>query len=324
MPSRFVFILAVFTLVSCAKEPVREARVVLDVAGRQVTMEELDRFVRASVQQESPVVSPEVMAALFEEFVEEQLLLRAAEDSGVEADPKTVADRVEALRKSERGAEATEEPGSGPAESPDLEAVALSVERQLRIQRLVETEVLAGIIVADEEIADYFERNREDFVRPETVDVSQILVDDEEEARELRRTLVSKTATFEDLARERSQGPEAASGGHLGVFAPGELPASFESQVFALKPGELSEVVSTDFGFHLFRVNRREGEKPLSLEDAKEAIRVQLLREKSDEAMERYLDELERRYPVTVHQEKLSFAVVGRGAKEAMDLEKTQ
>ena len=94
MFSRIIFILAVFTLVSCAKEPAREARVVLDVAGRQVTMEELDRFVRASVQQESPVVSPEVMAALFEEFVEEQLLLRAADDSGVVADPETVADRA--------------------------------------------------------------------------------------------------------------------------------------------------------------------------------------------------------------------------------------
>lgn len=323
MFSTIVFI-AVFTLVSCAKEPAREARVVLDVAGRQVTMEELDRFVRTSVQQESPIVSPEVMAALFEEFVEEQLLLRAADDSGVEADPETVADRVEALRKSESVPEATEEPGSeGSAESKDVESVAANVERQLRIQRLVETEVLSGIIVADEEIADYFERNREDFVRPETVDVSQILVDDEEQAKELRKTLVSGTASFEDLARERSQGPEAASGGHLGVFAPGELPASFESQVFALEPGELSEVVPTDFGYHLFRVNRREGEKPLSLEDAKEAIRVQLLREKSDEAMERYLDELERRYPVTVHREKLSFAVVGRGAKEALDLEKT-
>jgi parvulin-like peptidyl-prolyl isomerase len=322
MFSRLVSFLAVSTLVSCAKEPSRGTRVVLDVAGRQVTMEELERFVRASVQQESPVVSPEVMAALFEEFVEEQLLLRAADDSGVEADPEALADRVEALRKSERASEATGTPGPPPP--ADDESVKQNVEKQLRIERLVATEVLSGITVSDEEIADYFERNREDFVRPETVDVSQILVEDEDEAQELRRTLVSGKTSLEELARERSQGPEAASGGHLGAFAPGELPASFESRVFALKPGEFSEVVSTDFGYHLFRVNRREGEKPLSLEDAKEAIRVRLLREKSDVAMERYLDELERRYPLTVHQERLSFAVVGRGAKEALNMEKTR
>jgi parvulin-like peptidyl-prolyl isomerase len=323
MLSRYVSILAVCALVDCANEPTREARVVLDVGERRVTMEELDRFVRASVQQESPIVSPEVMAALFEEFVEEQLLLQAADDSGVRADPQTLADRVEALRSRDRAPESDESQASAPS-SEDEETVARDVEKQLRIQRLVETEVLSGITVSDEEIADYFERNHEDFVRPETVDVSQILVETEEQAKEVRETLVSAKVSFEDLARERSQGPEASSGGHLGAFAPGELPASFESQVFALAPGAISEVVSTDFGYHVFRVNRREGEKPLSLDDARESIRVDLLRRKSDEAMERYLDELERRYPVTVHQEKLSFAVAGRGAKEVMDLEKTR
>jgi hypothetical protein len=68
-------------------------------------------------------------------------------------------------------------------------------------------------------------------------------------------------------------------------------------------------VVSTDFGFHLFRVNARADERPLTIEDAREAVRVELLRREGEEAMRRYVAALEKRYPLTVHPEHLSFSV---------------
>jgi parvulin-like peptidyl-prolyl isomerase len=141
------------------------------------------------------------------------------------------------------------------------------------------------------------------------VDVSQILVETEELAQELRKTILVRKAEFEDVAREHSQGPEASRGGNLGAFARGELPPSFDAEVFALAPGAISQVVPTDFGFHLFRVNSRTEERALSLDEVREAVRVELLREKSEQAMKRYVAELEKRYPLTVHHQHLSFAV---------------
>jgi parvulin-like peptidyl-prolyl isomerase len=94
----------------------------------------------------------------------------------------------------------------------------------------------------------------------------------------------------------------------MGAFARGELPPRFDAEVFALDSGAISEVVSTDFGYHLFRVNSRTAEESLSLEQVREALRVELLREKSEEAMKRYVAELEGRYALTVHQQHLSFA----------------
>lgn len=331
-------------LSACIRTP-RAEQLVLEVGGRPVSLGEFDRFVRTSVQQESPVLSSEVMSGLFDQFIEEQLLLRAADDAGIQADPQAVAKRVESLQRMEPGAVASSEAddddddhehdgeaasaresGAGAeAETPagaragaatslriDEATTARNVERQMRIERLIEIEALADIKVQDEEIAAYYEAHRDDFVRPEAVDVSQILVDDETVANEIRKTLLAKKRTFEDLARERSQGPEAANGGHMGTFARGELPPSFEVQVFSLKPGRLSEVVPTDFGFHIFRVNTRSERRELDLDDVREAIRVELLRKKSDEAMSRYIGELEKRYPVKVYHEHLTFAVADR------------
>ncbi|MGH9320556.1 MAG: peptidylprolyl isomerase [Vicinamibacteria bacterium] len=315
MSARFAFLPLVFALAGCSQELPRESKVVLEVAGRSVTLGELDRFIRMSVKQESPVLSSEVTVALFDQFVEEQLLLRAADDAGIEADPDVVAQRMKALRSVPE--ELDREGASASARNrADEDAVAAGLEKQLRIERLVSTEALAGVEVDEAEIASYFESHREDFLRPETVDVSQILVERKDLANDLRKTILSRKSTFEDLAREHSRGPEAGRGGDLGSFTRGELPPSFETEVFALAPGGLSEVVSTDFGYHIFRVNAKTEEKPLSFEEVREAVRVELLREKSDEAMKRYLAGLEKKYPVKVYQQHLSFAV-GDGDEEA-------
>ncbi len=318
MPAKLASIVTVLALVGCAEELPPESRVVLEIAGRPVTLGEFDRFIRMSVQQESPVLSSEVMAALFEQFVEEQLLLRAADDAGIRADPKVVAQRMAALRT------IPEADGSETSSAPveirtSDDALAENLEKQLRIERLVSAEALAAVEIEETEIADYYDSHREDFVKPETVDVSQILVETEELAREMRATIVVRKATFEDVAREHSRGPEASRGGNLGSFARGELPPSFDAEVFALAPGAISEVVSTEFGFHLFRVNSRTEEQPLSLDDVREAVRVELLREESEQAMKRYVSELEKRYPLTVHHQHLSFAVARSGESAAME-----
>jgi peptidyl-prolyl cis-trans isomerase C len=320
-------------LPACLRETPRAEQVVLELGGRPVSLGEFDRFVQTSVQQESPVLSSEVMSALFDQFIEEQLLLRAADEAGIEADPRAVKRRMESLSRVQPGVVPSAEDDEGPAAAAeggpsatgavssssstlvgDDVATVRDVERQMRIEQLVATRALSGITVSDEEVAAYYEAHRDDFVRPETVDVSQILVDDEALANELRTTLLTRKGTFEDIAREKSRAPDAANGGHLGTFARGELPPSFEAQVFALKPGALSEVVPTDFGFHVFRLNSRAERSALDLDTVRETIRVELMRKKGDEAMRKYVGELAKRYPVKVYHEHLTFAVADRAA----------
>lgn len=294
--STFLVILGLSPSFGCGKEVPLEERVVVEIADDAVTVGEFEHFVESSVQQDEPFLAGDVMEALFEQFIEEQLLLKAAEDAGIRAEPNAVAKRLDSIAKVE---------AADSAETADIETV---VTNQIRIERLVEDAVFGGLSVSDEEVAAHFEANRTFFERPETVKVSQILMEDERLAKTVATELGGRTTRFEELAKEHSVGPEASRGGHLGSFARGELPPLLETTIFSLRPGRVSAIIATDFGFHIFLVHEKVAAAQLSLDEAKDSIRLELMREKSDRALDLYIEELKNTYPVTVHREHLSFA----------------
>ena len=277
----------------CGREVPLEERVVVEIADDALTVGEFEHFVESSVQQHEPFLAGDVMEALFEQFIEELLLLKAAEDAGIRAEPNAVAKRLDAVAK---------------VEATNRAEIETIVRNQIRIETLVEDAVFGSLSVSDEEIAAHFEANRAFFERPETVLVSQILLEDVGLAKTVATELGGRATRFEELAKEHSVGPEASRGGHLGSFARGELPPSLETTIFSLRPGKVSDVIATDFGFHIFLVHEKMAAAPLSLEEARDSIRVELMREKSDRALALYIEELKNTYPVTVHREHLSFA----------------
>ena len=82
-----------------------------------------------------------------------------------------------------------------------------------------------------------------------------ILVDTEELCEELKSKIVGG-ADFADLAKEHSSCPSGASGGDLGSFGPGQMVPEFDQAVFNLKPGAVSGVVETQFGYHIIKRNQ--------------------------------------------------------------------
>jgi len=286
-------------LASCVSHKVpRSERIVVEIAGDAITVGEFDRFVESSAHEEEPFLAADVMEALFEQFIEEKLLLRAADDAGLSADPKSLARRLEVIEKAQIAKSSVS----------SQEAMAAVLERQLRIEKLVEVELFDGLEVTDAEVEAHFEANRALFERPETVLISQILVEDEPQANEILQQLKANPALFEKLAEEHSKGPESSRSGLLGTFGRGELPPSFEMAVFALREGRISGVVATEFGYHIFKLHEKTESELLSLQDARDTIRVRLLRDKSEAELSRYIEELKQTYPVRVHREHLSFA----------------
>ncbi len=294
-----VFFSTLLGLSSCvSRELPRSERIVVDIAGEVITVGEFDQFVEGSVHQDEPFLAGNVMEALFEQFIEERLLLKAADDAGVSADPKAVARRLGAIEKAQV-----------PKSQAQSDSVMASVvERQLRIEKLVESRLFNDLGVSDKEVAAHFEANQALYERPETVSISQILVEDKVLAEELLEKLKSDPDQFGELAQLHSIGPEASRGGKLGSFGRGELPLSIEEAVFSLRKGRRSDVVTTDFGFHIFEVHGKTDAESLALDDVGDTIRVELLREKSEVELSRYIEQLKRTYPVTVHREHLSFA----------------
>jgi peptidyl-prolyl cis-trans isomerase SurA len=119
---------------------------------------------------------------------------------------------------------------------------------------------------------------------------------------ELRTKILNKSASFEDLARQNGQDGTAAKGGDLGWLQPGDVVPEFETAMNALKPGELSDVVETPFGFHIIEVLERKTEDQSK---EKERLRArQVIRErKLDEAVEGWAREVRDRAYVEYREE---------------------
>ncbi|MDU2584705.1 MAG: peptidylprolyl isomerase, partial [Anaerococcus prevotii] len=119
--------------------------------------------------------------------------------------------------------------------------------------------------VTDDEIKKYFEDNKDEF---EKVDASHILVQDEETAKEIKEK-IDNGEDFAKLAEEYSTDTASAkNGGSVGAFAKGQMVKEFEDAAFAMKEGEVSDPVKSQFGYHIIKVNKVTD----SFEDSKEEI----------------------------------------------------
>lgn len=159
------------------------------------------------------------------------------------------------------------------------------------------------ITVDDEQIKDYYEANMEKFKQPEQVKASHILlkVEDpkkEEEVKKKAHDIYKKLKEgkdFSKLASQYSQDPGSKDkGGDLGYFERGKMVKEFEEVAFTLNPGEISEPVKTQFGYHIIKVEDKKPEGTKTLEEAKEEI-IKILKSQiaSDKAYEEALKFLE-------------------------------
>ncbi|MFP4250721.1 MAG: peptidylprolyl isomerase, partial [Armatimonadota bacterium] len=116
----------------------------------------------------------------------------------------------------------------------------------------------------------------------------------EQQARELLIEIKQQAedgADFATLAEERSMGPSAPDGGDLGWFGPGQMVPEFEEVAFELEPGEISDIVQTDFGLHIIKVEDRRHDVP-SDEEELEARREELIEQRTERAWQEYQDRL--------------------------------
>ena len=128
----------------------------------------------------------------------------------------------------------------------------------------------------------------------EEVKASHILVDTEEKAKEAKKKL-SKGTNFADVAKEFSNDKSTkSSGGTLGYFIEGQLVPEFEKKAFAMKVGEISDPVKTQFGWHIIKVEDKRKVKVPSKEEAKQSVISKLNRD----SLEKFFDELSKRYDV--------------------------
>ena len=148
-----------------------------------------------------------------------------------------------------------------------------SVKENIKTYLLTEKLLKDRVSITDDQIKEYFDANKDSFAQAEQVEASHILVDDEKTAEEVKKKL-DDGGDFAELAKEYSTDTSnAESGGELGYFGKGEMVQEFDDKAFAMKKGEISEPVKTEFGYHIIKVTGKKEAKEAVLDDHKDEIK---------------------------------------------------
>jgi len=222
----------------------------------------------------------ESLSRLYDRFVDEMILFEAARERGISLSEDEKKEHLAKLAVA-----AVPEGGGRDADPvvPDAAFIRLLVEKYTYL-------VVRNVRVDAAEIQAYYEEHKKDFLHQGRVQVSQILVDNEEKAVSvLRRLERTGEPEFRKIAREESLGPESARDGVMGVFEQGDLPADMEKVIFSLDGGRTSQIVESSYGFHIFRLDAK---YPPALQTEREAapeIQRRIMAQKMKEALSAHL-----------------------------------
>ncbi len=133
---------------------------------------------------------------------------------------------------------------------------------------------------SEAELRKEYEKRLPQLSPPPQIHARHILVKTKEEAEKARKRIVEGGESFEAVAKEVSIGPSAAKGGDLGFFGKGRMVPAFEKAAFALKKGEVSEPVKTQFGWHIIKVEEKRERKAPTFEEIKGRLAQQLVQER--------------------------------------------
>jgi peptidyl-prolyl cis-trans isomerase C len=171
-----------------------------------------------------------------------------------------------------------------------LDQMRSDLRQDLIVQKMIETEVAPKSAVTPAQVTDFYTKNPDQFKQPERVRASHILImvakDADAAAKTQARTKaadilkdVKAGKDFAGLAKQHSQDPGSAqNGGDLGFFQAGQMVGPFNDVAFKLAPGEISDLVETEFGFHIIKVAEKQAARTVPLEEVRTRLEQYLER----------------------------------------------
>lgn len=288
--------------------------VVATVNGVTITRAELDRTVKAVTAQNrmpAPADAAEkkkLEAAALDQMVAAELLFQAAKKLDIPDLDKKVDERItqgkarfgtkEEFEKALKDNALTEQ---------DLKDLT---RRDIIISTYVEKEITAKAVVTTEQAKKFYDENIDKFKKPESAHASHILVGvdpkatdaDKQKAKQKADDLLKQVkggADFAELAKKESTCPSSKNGGDLGDFGRGQMVKPFEDAAFGLKPGEVSGVVETQFGYHIIKLTGKEAGGSAPFEQVKPQIEDYLKRVETQKLVMAKVEELKKTAKIT-------------------------
>ncbi|MEO6545889.1 MAG: peptidyl-prolyl cis-trans isomerase [Nitrospiraceae bacterium] len=224
-------------------------------------------------------------------MIERKLQLQEAKTRGVEVTDQEVRQAVQNMKQQGETIDET-----NPANMKN-------VREQLTLLKVVDREVRSGVMVADSDMKRYFQEHRDRFALPEEYTLSQILIvprspDDTADAKEKVRDVMKRLKqgeSFEDLALQFSDGPNASRGGRIGLVRQGELLPGIERAIAKLVPGGISDVIETSDGFQVVRLEDKKPKQFRPYEEVRIEIQGLVFQQKSEDVFQAWLADLKNK-----------------------------
>jgi peptidyl-prolyl cis-trans isomerase SurA len=348
-----LLVLAVAGLPAAAAtaDPVVEeivARVNNQIITRSEYLREKDQL-KQEAQQQDPASAEKIFLDrehdILRGLIDQQLLLEKAKDLGITADTDLVK-RLDEIRKQMNLTSMDELEKAAQAQGVSFEDFKQNLRNQIITQKVISDQVGSKIQVSKDEEQQYYDNHKNEMTQPEQIRLSEILVSTQKPAAVNEKTgggdkpaaaeddpqqlaaaeakakalldQISKGAKFEDVARKSSDGPTASQGGDLGYFKRGALAKELEDKTFAMKPGEVSDVIRTRQGYVLLKVTEHAQAGVPPLKDIQPKVQEAIYMQKLDPALREYLTKLRDQAFIVV---KPGYVDTGASANQANPIE---
>jgi parvulin-like peptidyl-prolyl isomerase len=284
-----------------------ENQVVIRVDDRVLTLAEFNEYfetvnVDIDAENDQDVTAiREARLRFLLQLVEEMVILTRADELDLSISPQELDAAVRDIQK--------DYPKAGFKDVFLKEAVSFEVwrerlEKRLLVEKVVRKELLKEDSVTPEEVRDYYDRHREEWSHGEQIRARHILLPTKDQAKKVLEGLQQGDA-FATLARRYSTAPEAQYDGDMGYVIRGQLPSSLEEPLFKLEAGDVSEVIKTSYGFHIFQVIEKRASGVPDVEESIERIKQDILKERLEVGYGPWLEKLRSQCHIEINTEMI-------------------
>ena len=298
--------------------PLRDDDVVARVNGTPIDRKSVREVVQGALLEQESEPDPQSMGKLVDDaldsLIDFELLYQESQARGVTVSDAAVDEDI--ARTKSKFPDTRSFEAALKDKGMTLDSLRSDTRKTLAVSRLLEGSVFKDAQASDEQIKQFYERNKEEFKHGPQVRASHILIRVPEKAPASTRAAAKEQAAallaqlqagadFTDVARTHSQdAATAARGGDLGYFAKGDMVEGVEAAAFALAPGQLSGIVSTPYGYDIIKVTDRRDAGYQSLAEVQERIRAVLLKTERQKRQTLFVAELRKKAKIDVVQGK--------------------
>jgi peptidyl-prolyl cis-trans isomerase C len=292
--------------------PAQLPDVLAKVNGEDVKKSDFDMLIRDMELGQGPIPAErrdEILRATLDRLITYTLLSQEARSRKVVATDTEVDERLKQMQQQFPNEEAFKKALT--ERNMTLDRLRSDTRNDLVISKMMDAEVSTTPGASDAEAKEFYEKNPDKFKQPEQVRASHILirVDENADAAAKQKALAKIQALlkrakagedFAALAKQNSQDGSAAQGGDLNYFGRGQMVPAFDEAAFKLKPGEISDVVTTQFGYHIIKVTDHKDASTVPLEQVSDRVKQFLSGQKKQEKADQFITGLKEKSKIEV------------------------